>query len=57
MALSKTKDMPISEVAEHIYEEQKALFVHGLAIRIQKIFTVRFFEILTQGNKLIWNMR
>ena len=45
MALATTKNMPISEVAEHIYEEQKALFVDDLAIRIQKSIDVGMAQI------------
>ena len=45
MALTTTKDMPISEVAEHIYEEKKELFVDDLATRIQKSIDVGMAQI------------
>ena len=45
MALTTTKDMPISKVAEHIYEDQKELFVDDLATRIQKSIDIGMAQI------------
>jgi len=45
MALTTIKNMPISEVEEHICEEQKELFVDDLATRIQKSIDVGMAQI------------